>query len=118
MLENTVEDHGMPSFVGAYVIDGNFQQNCVPPDMPLSYGGISQSILTSILSYSSKRIDINFDTYERPSIKDCERDRRGTVSDQFFTIEGPLQKRPQCFQKMITSESFKRELPIFLAKDW
>ena len=70
LLENTVDDHGMPSLVGTYVIDGNFQLHLMPPDMPLSYGGISQTILTSILSYKSRRVDINFDTYERPSIKD------------------------------------------------
>ena len=119
LLKNTVDDHGLPSLVGTCVIDGNFQLHCMPPDMPLSYGEISQKILTSILSYKCQRIDINFDTYERPSIKDCERERRGAVSESlFFSIEGPEQKRPQSFQKMLNSESFKRELPTFLAKNW
>ena len=64
-------------------------------------------------------ISILIHTKDHPLKTVRERERRGTAADhQFFTIEGPQQKRPQSFQKMIMSESFKQELPIFLAKDW
>lgn len=114
-----LKNHGNPPYVGTHVVDGSFQLHCMSPDQPVTYGRISEGILTSILSYRSKRIDINFDTYERPFIKDSERKWRGAVVvDHEFTVEGPQQKRSQSFKTMLCREAFKRELPNFLSRDW
>lgn len=76
LLEGTVSDRSSPSFVSIHIIDGNFQFHCISPDQPAMYGELSRNILVTSLSYKSRRININFDTYERPSIKDCEREQR------------------------------------------
>lgn len=118
VLEGTVSDHGSPTFVGAHIIDGIFHLHCMSPDQPVTYGELSRNILVSSLAYRSRRIDVTFDTYERPSIKDCERERRETVVGEELVIKGPEQKRDSSFKKQLERESFKRELPIFLTKDW
>ena len=118
ILEETVSDHGSPTFVGTHIIDGNFQFHCMSPDQPATYGELSRNILVTCLAYKSRRIDITFDTYERPSIKDCERDCREAVVGGELVIEGPQQKRDSSFKKQLERESFKRELPVFLTKDW
>lgn len=118
LLEERVSEHGCPTYVGTHIIDGNFQLHCMSPDQPETYGGLSRNILSSCLGYRSKRIDITFDTYERPSIKDCERDRREAIVGGELVINGPQQKRDAAFKKQLEKESFKKELPIFLRKDW
>ena len=112
ILEGTVSDHGSPSFVGTHIIDGNFQLHCISPDQPATYGELSRNILVTCLAYKSRRIDINFDTYERPSIKDCERERREAVVGGELVIEGPQQKRDSSLKKQLERESFKRQLPV------
>lgn len=118
LLEGTVSDHGSPTFIGTHIIDGNFQFHSMSPDQPETYGELSRNILLTSLAYKSRRIDIIFDTYERPSIKDCERERREAVVGGKLVIEGPQQKRDSNFRKQLERESFKRELPVFLTKDW
>ena len=118
LLEGTVSDHGRPTVIGTLIIDGNLQFHCMSPHQPAMYGELSRNILVTSLGYKSRRIDINFNTYERPSIKDCERERRGAVMGGELVIEGPQQKRDLSFKKQLEMESFKRELPVFLTKDW
>lgn len=118
ILESTVADHGTPTFVGTHIIDGNFQFHCMSPDQPVAYGELSRNILSTSLAYRSQKIHVDFDTYERPSIKDCERERREAVVGGELVIEGPQQKRDASFKKLLERESFKRELPVFLQKDW
>ena len=116
-LEKTVPDHGHPTDVKVHLIDGNFLLHCLPPNLPPTYGGLSWGILIAALSHQSKRIDIAFDTYEEPSIKDCERERRG-AKEQRYVISGPDQIRPKNIEKALKSSSFKRGLPEFMMDDW
>lgn len=118
LLEDVVKDHGSPSFVGTHIIDGNFQLHCLSPDQPATYGELSRNILAASLSYTSRRIEVTFDTYERPSIKDIERERRDAVMNGDLIIEGPEQRRDASFKKQLERESFKQQLPVFLTKDW
>ena len=85
---------------------------------PATYGELSRNILVTSLGYKSQRIDIIFDIYERPSIKDCEREHREAVVRGELVIKGAHQKRDQSFRKQLQMESFKQEVPIFLRKDW
>ena len=116
-LESTVTEHGEPSLVKAHVIDGNFLLHCLPPKIPPTFGGLSKVILQTALTHKSPRIDIVFDTYESPSIKDCERERRGADLQQ-FVIVGPEQIRPRKLEQALKSMSFKQALPRFLLEDW
>lgn len=117
LLEEKVEEHGNPKKVSSHLIDGNFLLHCLPPNLPPTYGGLSREVLHFILAYPSERVDIVFDTYEEPSIKDCERDRRG-AEETVYLIHGPEQVRPKDFGKALKSSSFKQQLPRFLMKDW
>ena len=117
VLEGRVADHGSPTEVKASVIDGNFLLHCLPPNLPPTYGGLSRYLLNTVLSFPSKRVDILFDTYEEPSIKEGEHERRG-ASATVYRITGPDQIRPRDIVSALKSPSFKQQLPRFLAKDW
>ncbi|MPC50672.1 hypothetical protein E2C01_044501 [Portunus trituberculatus] len=69
LLEGTVSVHGSPSFAGTHITDGNFQFHCISLDQPATYGELPRNIMFISLEFKSRIIDINFDTYERPSIK-------------------------------------------------
>ena len=61
-----------------------------------------------------------FDDYLEPSLKDAERARRGAVAAdaKTYMISGPLQRRPRDMAESLKSRSFKKELPVFLSKEW
>ena len=80
-------------------------------------GRLAATILIQSSALSSKRVDIIFDTYEMPSIKRMERERRGTF-DRNYKIIGPQQTRPVDFNEALKPPSFKTELPIFLLNEW
>jgi len=72
------------------------------------------------LSLSNVRVHVAFDDYPQPSLKDRERARQGTTAEdsRSYIITGPAQRRPNDISKVLTSRSFKRELPDFLAREW
>ncbi|ESO90052.1 hypothetical protein LOTGIDRAFT_164355 [Lottia gigantea] len=101
----------------AYVIDGNFLLHLLPNKISPTYGGLASTILIMATSTTSKRVDLLFDTYKEPSIKDCERQRRG-AEEQEFVITGPDQLRPRNLSDALKSTSFKKNLPSFLIEEW
>ena len=58
------------------------------------------------------------DTYEKPSVKESERERRDAVSGANIIISVPDQRRDGSFQRQLDHESFKNALFIFLVEDW
>ena len=103
--------------VKATVIDGNFLLHCLPQNLPPTYDGHSRYLLHVVLSHPSKRIDILFDTYEEPTIKGNERERR-VAEETVYNITGAEQIRSRNLEKALKSVSFKQQLPRFLVKDW
>ena len=89
----------------------------LPPNLPATYGRLAATILIQATALSSKRVDIIFDTYEMPSIKRMERERRGNCDRNYKNI-GPQQIRPADFNEALKSPSFKTELPSFLLNEW
>ena len=71
----------------------------------------------STTALSSKRVGIIFDTYEMPSIKRMEMERRG-MCDRNYNNIGPQQIRPADFNEALKSPSFKTELPTFPLNEW
>jgi hypothetical protein len=65
----------------------------------------------------STRVDFVCDTYRTPSIKDIERERRGSEESSYL-ITGPQQSRPKDWQHALQSPSFKTSLLRFLADEW
>ena len=89
----------------------------LPPNLPAMYGRFAATILIQATALSSKRVDIIFDTYEMPSIKRMERERRG-MCDRNYNNIGQQQIRPADFNEALKSPSFKTELPTFLPNEW
>ena len=72
----------------ACVVDGSVLLRVLPPNLPATYDGLAAIILIQATALSSKCVDIIFDTYEMPSIKRMERERRGTCYRNYNNI-GP-----------------------------
>ena len=118
IVERTVKNHGKPKEIQAFIIDGQFLLHCLPPNLPPTYGGLARSILMQCVKSEAKFIHVVFDDYRQPSIKETERDLRGT-DNRTFVITGPEQRRvPRDLKDSLTSRSFKRQLPLFLATEW
>ena len=117
LLEKKVDDHGSPAVINAVFVDGNYQLRLLPPDIPPTFGGLSASILNSVLAYGAQRTDVVSDTLESGWIKECERERRGADAVR-YTMSGPDQIRPKDLDKALKSPSFKEQLPQFLMRDW
>jgi len=120
LLEKQVPRHSSPTSVDACIIDGNFLLHTLPPHLPGTYGGLAAGILQHATFHSPKRVDIVFDAYPSPSIKDSERARRGLdeKEEKTFIITGPEQQRPRNISDSMKSRSFKEILPKFLASEW
>ena len=109
-----------PTSVDYTIVDGMFFLHTLPQDLPLTYGDLSAFILQKLRSFKSSRIDIIFDKYVTPSVKHCERMRRGpggTTAD-IYTIKGPQMLRPSNFRNSLRNDHFKAEFVKFLAEDW
>ena len=65
MLEEKVQEHGIPKEIHSHLIDGNFLLYSLPTNLPPSYSGLSRVILHTVLDHPSKRVDIVFDPYEK-----------------------------------------------------
>ena len=119
VLENKVEQHKSPQVVDACIIDGNILLHTLPATkLPATFGGVARSYLMQAVSLSPKRVDIAFDDYPTPSVKSCERARRGIDDSQVFVLGGPEQVRPRNFESALSSRSFKRQFPLFVAEEW
>ena len=91
-LESKVES-SFPSSasVDACVVDESFLLRVLPPNLPATYDRLAATILIQTTALSNKRADIIFDTYEMPSIKMMERERRDTCDRNYKSI-GPQQR--------------------------
>ena len=82
-----------------------------------TYGGLARAILIQITRLINGRVDLLFDTYAEPSIKDSERLRRNET-DQGYIISGADQRCPKKFADALKSRSFKQGVPNFFASEW
>ena len=85
-------------------------------EIPQTYDGISKKFLSSISQMKSVRIDIIFDQYFSPSIKDCERLRREEATSPVSI--GPNQIRPHNFAAELKNIPFKEALVNFFIDHW
>ncbi|EZA55346.1 hypothetical protein X777_04800, partial [Ooceraea biroi] len=87
-------------------------------DIPRTFGNISKKIMQILTSTRAPRIDIIFDQYFSPSIKDYERAKRNEQDNMEFIISGPEQVRPTDFTKELQNIKFKDALVNFLIEHW
>ncbi|GFW52624.1 uncharacterized protein TNCV_2392041 [Trichonephila clavipes] len=85
-------------------------------EVPQTFDGISKKFLKMISQFKSPRIDIVFDQYFTPSIKDCERLRRNETT-RTVSI-GPNQIRHHNFAGELKNTQFKEALVKFFIDYW
>ena len=108
-----------PPYIDCYIIDGNFFLHLLV-DLPITFGKISHHIFYLLCNSSnSSRIDIVFDRYVTPSIKNYKRNTRSNgESNSPYVISGPQQRRPNNFMKALRNDHFKTALISYLVESW
>lgn len=115
-LEKGIE-HQPPPHIDVVIIDGFFLLHTMT-EVPKTFGNISKKMLQKFCNFNASRIDIIFDQYFTPSIKDYERSLRQEFSKLDFTITGPDQVRPSDFTKELKNSKFKEALIDFFILHW
>ena len=106
-----------PEHVDCRVFDGTFFLRTIK-DFPSSYGRLSEIILKKVCALKSSRIDLVFDSYTYPSIKDLDRDQRVADHSTTYQILSTAQECPKDMKAALKSLSFKKSLIDFLMKNW
>ena len=96
-----------PPFVDCYILDGMYYLRTFV-ELPAAFGRISEIILKKICNLKSHRVDLVFDRYPCPSIKDVERNQRNADRETTYQILGPRQERPSDMSKALKCISFKK----------
>lgn len=90
--------HNIPNTFDVAIVDGFLLLHTMQ-DIPATFGSISKKIMSTLIATRAPRVDIIFDQYFTPSIKDYERARRNEQNSIDFNITGPSQTRPTDFIK-------------------
>ena len=114
-VEKMIADHNSPTTLDITIVDAMFFFHTLL-NLPRTYGELAELILSKLCKMSP-RVDLVFDTYCTPSVKDVEHGRR-SADDCMYTITGPEQKRPQDWQKALRSAAFKTAFFRFLLDEW
>lgn len=119
LLEKRDPNNPVPQHFDCTLFDGFYFLHILG-NTPNTFGQLAIYILKKACKTSSNRIDIIFDKFVTPSIKDIERDRRAgcTERSNVFNITGEDQKLPKDFIKALRNDSFKSELVTFLVNYW
>ncbi len=114
-LLHKLEDHTMTTSPGSavHVIDGNAMFQALT-QIPVIFGELAEHIFVNLPN--ATRVDFVTDTYQEQSIKNIERDRRGT--SQEFLVRGPLTRAPREYKKFLCNSSNKKQLINLLLKEW
>ena len=115
-LEPNIDQEPPPN-TDVFLIDGFFILHSMK-EVPKTFGSISKKFLQMVSKYSTRRIDVIFDQYLFPSIKDSERCLRHEASLNGYTISGPEQVRPSDFAKELKNTKFKEALVDFFTNHW
>ncbi|CAG9834603.1 unnamed protein product [Diabrotica balteata] len=110
-------DQEPPRNTDVFLIDGFFILHSMK-EVPKTFGVFQRNFLQMVSKYSTRRIDVIFDQYIFPSIKDSERCLRHEASLIDYTISGPEQVRPSDFSKELKNTKFKEALVDFFTKHW
>ena len=83
-----------------------------------TFSSLARSILTKLLKCTKYRLDLCFNVYESPSIKDVKRKARGDNEvDCYFTF-GPKQSLPSDFEDLLQISEYKSQFLRFLMKEY
>lgn len=116
-LEKEGGTEDIPSSVDCTIIDGFFFMHLLAKQLPPTFGNLSRHVLMKICKLKGNRIDLVFDQFLSPSIKNIERQRRGGIEAD-FAIVGESQKAPNDFAKALRNNAFKVALVEFFVQNW
>ena len=107
-----------PSDVHTFIADGMFIVRSSNNLKNATFSSFARSILTKLLKCTKYRLDLCFDVYESPSIKDVKRKARGDNEvDCYFTF-GPKQSLPSDFEALLQISEYKSQFLRCLMKDY
>ena len=86
-------------------------------NLPETFGGVTKSVLARLVQMKGKEIHFVSDKWVKPSIKDCERDKRSAENIP-YQIQGPEQKLPSNWLSALRNPFFKESLILFLVNTW
>ncbi|CAK1581026.1 unnamed protein product [Parnassius mnemosyne] len=107
----------IPMNFDVVIVDGFYLLHTMH-DVPSTFGNISKKIIKSLTATKAPRVDIIFDQYFSPSIKDYERKLRNEENLMDFNINGSMQVRPTDFNKELKNIKFKQAFVTFLVENW
>ncbi|KAK5644894.1 hypothetical protein RI129_006194 [Pyrocoelia pectoralis] len=116
LTSNSTNDE-VPRRYDAVIFDGFFLLHTMK-DIPKTFGNISKKIMSILTATHARRVDIVFDQYFSPSIKEYERAQRHEVRNREYFITGPEQVRPVDFIKELRNIEFKQAFINFLITHW
>lgn len=117
VFEKNHQPGNIPNTFDVVLVDGFFLIHTLR-DVPATFGNISKKIMSCLTATKAPRVDIVFDQYKSPSIKDYERNLRNEANSMDFNISGPMQVRPTDFNKGLKNIKFKQALVTFLIDHW
>ena len=106
---------GSPNYVDNVIVDGMFHLRHLTVPLPHTLRGLVRHIMIKVMNMSKNRVDLVFDTYNSPCMKDIARDARGDDlddSDEVYNF-GAGQKTPTNFLTLLKYSNFKKEFLCF-----
>ena len=83
-----------PPCTNALIMDGMFLLQSLEKKLPHNLRGLVRVILMRAMKPSLERVDLVFDTYDSPTLKDIKRIERGNTDTIDTYSFGPIQKTP------------------------
>ena len=105
-----------PNQIENAIVDGMFILCMLPNRLAPTLQGLVEYVSVKIMKLTRHRIDLCFDTYMSPSIKDSERSARGNKEISKTFHFGAGQKTPGNFKDLFKLSEFKAEFIRFLIK--
>ena len=90
-----------PSDVHTFIADGMFIVRSSNNLKNATFSSFARSILTKLLKCTKYCLDLCFDVYESPSIKDVKRKARGDNEFDYYFTFGPKQSLPSDFEAFL-----------------
>lgn len=95
-----------PHTIDITIIDGMFFLHLFV-ELPPTFGALAKFILRQVCRQKGNEIHLVFDKAISPSIKDCQRNKRGDNRVVAYQITGPEQKRPGNWLQALRVDQFK-----------
>ena len=107
-----------PNNVETVVIDAMFLLKSSLSKLPGTLSAVAKLILQKALSLTKHRVDLYFDAYTSPRIKDVKWRTRGNIKSELTFLFGPGMKTPKDIFDLLKLNDFKKELLRFLITEY